>query len=205
VTRGPATDLVLVRHGETSYGEGALIDGQLNPPLSNIGREQARQIAERLGGEDVTALFVTPFLRTVETAWPLVERSGLATTVVPELREVHLGELEARLGSLDGRREVMREVLRQARWDVVSDAEPADVFADRVAAGIAELATAVGPGGRAVAFVHGGVIAEACRQATGSRPLAFVPHLRNASITRLHYRSDELSLTVFNDIAHLAS
>ena len=37
---------------------------------------------------------------------------------------------------------------------------------------------------RVAAIVHGGVIGEVCRQATGSRPFAFV-HSDNGSLTRL--------------------
>jgi probable phosphoglycerate mutase len=55
----------------------------------------------------------------------------------------------------------------------------------------------------AAAFVHGGVIAELCRQATGSRPFAFL-HADNASITRLVALADgRRLLRSFNDTAHL--
>jgi probable phosphoglycerate mutase len=55
-----------------------------------------------------------------------------------------------------------------------------------------------------VAVVHGGVVGEACRQATGSRPFAFV-HSDNGSISRLVVRANgKWQLRSFNDIAHLA-
>jgi probable phosphoglycerate mutase len=54
-----------------------------------------------------------------------------------------------------------------------------------------------------VAVVHGGVIGELCRQATASRPFAFV-HADNASITRLVALADgRRLLRSFNDTAHL--
>ena len=56
----------------------------------------------------------------------------------------------------------------------------------------------------AVAFAHGAVIGEICRQATSSRPFAFV-HADNGSISRLVIQADgRWLLRSFNDIAHLA-
>jgi probable phosphoglycerate mutase len=62
---------------------------------------------------------------------------------------------------------------------------------------------AAGPGAVVAAFVHGGVIGELCRQATASRPFAFV-HVDNCSISRLVAFADgRLLLRSFNDTAHL--
>jgi probable phosphoglycerate mutase len=52
--------------------------------------------------------------------------------------------------------------------------------------------------------VNGGVIGELARQATRSRPFAFV-HADNASITRLVVFADGRQLLrSFNDVAHLS-
>ena len=51
--------------------------------------------------------------------------------------------------------------------------------------------------------MHGGVIGELARQATRSRPFAFV-HADNASITRLVvFPGGRQLLLRFNDVAHL--
>ena len=53
-------------------------------------------------------------------------------------------------------------------------------------------------------MVHGGIVAEACRQATGSEPFAFI-NVDNASITRLvRLATGRWLLLGFNDTAHLA-
>jgi probable phosphoglycerate mutase len=53
--------------------------------------------------------------------------------------------------------------------------------------------------------LHGGIIGEACRQATSSRPFAFV-HSDNCSVTRLIVLGDgRWLLRTFNDVAHLPS
>ena len=58
------------------------------------GRSQARSVAAELGDSDFSGLFVSTLRRTQETAAPLVERTGLDVRVLPDLREVFLGELE---------------------------------------------------------------------------------------------------------------
>ncbi len=69
---------------------------------------------------------------------------------------------------------------------------------------IEQIAAEVGPSGIAVTFAHGAVIGEICRQATSSRPFAFV-HADNGSISRLVIQDDgRWLLRSFNDIAHLA-
>lgn len=198
------TEIVLVRHAETLDGDDVLVGGQSNPPLSPHGLEQAARIAARLASESIEGVFVTPLRRTVQTAQPLADAREHVPQVVPSLREVQLGDLERQFASTQLRRAAMREVLRRQRWEIGAGAEPASAFGARVAEGLAAVADAVPRGSRAVAFVHGGVIAEACRQATGSRPLAFLRHLRHASITRLHYGHHGMTLDVFNDAAHLS-
>ena len=125
--------------------------------------------------------------------------------MVGDLREVRLGEWEG--GELriraTHRDPLFLEILRQERWDVIPGAEPMDAFAERVRRGLAEVVAAAGPGTAVAAFVHGGVIGELCRQATSSRPFAFV-HADNCSISRLVAFADGRQLLrSFNDTAHL--
>ena len=93
-----ATEVVLVRHGASAAavpGEPfEMVEGHSDPPLAPEGHEQARAVAERLGGESFAGLFVTTLQRTAQTAAPLAELTGLSPVVVPELREVGLGEWE---------------------------------------------------------------------------------------------------------------
>lgn len=205
-----ATEVVLVRHGASAAavpGEPfEVLEGHANPPLAPEGRVQAEAVAERLGGGRYDGLFVTNLRRTAETAAPLAAATGLEPVVVPALREVNLGEWEGgelriRAAHADPR---YFEVIAAERWDVIPGAEPAEAFAERVRAGLEEIVEAVGPGTVAVAVLHGGVIGELCRQATSSRPFAFV-HADNCSITRLVvFAGGRQLLRSFNDTSHLA-
>lgn len=204
-----AVELVLVRHGSSAATTGApadTLDGHHDPPLARAGRAQAEAVCARLASAPPARLFVTPMRRTAETAAPLAARLGVAPTVVPELREVHLGSWEGAFAErLAARDERVRELFTAQRWDVIPGAEPDDRFRARVRVGLEQVARATGADATAVAVVHGGVIAEACRQATGSEPFAFL-YAENGSITRLlRLASGRWALRGFNDVAHLAT
>jgi probable phosphoglycerate mutase len=205
-----ATEIIVVRHGASEVAlPGArfpLVDGRGDPPLAPEGLRQAEAVAERLAGESLAGIFVSGLRRTAQTAAPLAERVGIEPVVVPELREVNLGdweggELRIRVAHRDP---IAMRVLAEERWDLIPNAEPMEELARRVRTGLERVIEALGPGGTGVAFLHGGVIGELCRQATASRPFAFV-HSDNASITRLVVLADgRWMLRSFNDSAHLA-
>src|SRR3954463_7074005 len=205
-----ATEVVLVRHGASAAavpGEPfEMVEGHADPPLAPEGERQARMVAERLARESFAGLFVTTLQRTAQTAAPLARLTGLEPVVVPELREVGLGdweggELRIRAANRDPK---FFEVVAAERWDVIPGAEPADDFAARVRTGFQSVLEAVGPGAAGCAVVHGGVIGELARQATRSRPFAFV-HADNCSISRLVVFADGRQLLrSFNDTAHLS-
>jgi 2,3-bisphosphoglycerate-dependent phosphoglycerate mutase len=202
---------VLVRHGASQPavpGEPfPLLDGHGDPALAPEGEVQAIHVAERLAIEPLTGLFVTPLRRTGQTAEPLATVIGIEPVVVPELREVFLGDWdggEFRVRMAEGDPIAIQAVVEE-RWDVIPGAETMESFADRVRAGIEGVAAAAGPDVTVAAFVHGGVIGEACRQATESRPFAFV-HADNGSLTRLVILPGaRWLLRSFNDTAHLTT
>jgi len=184
-----------------------LLDGHGDPALAPEGEVQAALVAERLAGEPLSAIFVTPLKRTAQTAAPLAARLGLEPVVVPELIEVFLGdwdggEFRVRLSEGDP---IALQAVDEERWDLIPGAETMEAFATRVRAGIETVIAAAGPDASVAAIVHGGVIGEVCRQATASRSFAFV-HNENASVSRLVVLpGGHWLLRSFNDTAHLAS
>jgi probable phosphoglycerate mutase len=203
-----AIEIVLVRHGASADaipGEPFdLVGGHSDPPLAPAGERQAHAVARRLANEPPGAIFATNLQRTQQTAAPLAELTGLEPVILPDLREVGLGEWEAEFRMRAAQRDpTYLRMLAEERWDVIPGAESAESLARRVRAGLDTIRAAVGPGDLAVAFVHGGSVAEVCRQVTGSRPFAFVG-ADNGSITRLVVRaSGKWWLRSYNDTAHL--
>jgi probable phosphoglycerate mutase len=204
-----ATEVVLVRHGASVDAVAGvsfpLVDGRGDPPLSPDGERQAAAVATRLADEQVARLFITPLRRTAGTAAPLAAATGLDSIVVEDLAEVRLGDWEGgeyriRAANKDP---VVTRVFEEERWDLIPNGESPESLERRVRAGIETVVTLTGPGAVAVAVVHGAVIGEACRQATGSRRFAFV-HSDNGSLTRLVvWPGGRWLLRSFNDVAHL--
>lgn len=204
-----STELFLVRHGASADAvegeEFEMLEGHGNPPLSDIGRQQAELVGARLARHTFDALYVTTLRSTVETAAPLVRLTGLTPRVEPDLREVRLGEWEGglfRQKVADGDPVAVR-MMTEERWDVVPGAETTAAFTTRIHRAVERIASAH-PGSRVVAFSHGAAIAEVLAHATGSRSFAFLMS-DNASIARLVITPARWILRGFNDTAHLAS
>ena len=203
-----ATELILIRHGASADSfEGEtfeLVEGQGDPPLSEVGRHQAERLALRLAPEPFDGLYVSTLRRTPQTAAPLVERTGLAPVVDADLREVFLGEWEGgllRQKAVDGD-PLFQRVMKEQRWDLVPGAESREVFGGRLRAAVERIA-ATHPGGRVLVFSHGAAIAELLAQASGAQPFAFL-NVDNASISKLIVAPERWIVRGFNDTAHLA-
>ena len=67
--------IFLVRHAERQ-------DDSVDSPLSSQGRARAARLAEMLRDARITAVFVTEYQRTRDTAKPLADRLGLPMTKV---------------------------------------------------------------------------------------------------------------------------
>ena len=63
-----------------------------DPPLSADGIIQAQETGARLARERIDHIFVSPFLRTVETAWHIAERLDLPISIEHGLCEMLLAE-----------------------------------------------------------------------------------------------------------------
>ncbi len=203
-----ATEIVLVRHGETIAFDPAdpfpLLDGHGDPPLRPEGREQAVRVGERLASSGrIDAIYVTSLRRTTETAAPLAGLLGLEPIVERRLREVRLGEWEGGLYRLKvvSADPVAMEMISRERWDVVPGAETNEAFAERAAAAIADIA-ANHPGQRVVVFSHGGTIGMILSLACGARPFAFLGS-DNGAMSTIVVSGDDWHVRGFNDVSHL--
>ncbi len=205
-----ACEILLVRHGESAPliegGSFPLVGGHADPPLHPDGRVQAVQVAKRLvsTGERIAAVYVTTLIRTHQTAAPLLAEIGLQATVEGDLREVFLGDWEGGLlrhKIADGD-PIALQMFAEQRWDVIPNAEPATEFEARVRGGIERIAAAH-PDQLVVAVVHGGVIGQVMKIATGGSGFAF-NGADNASISHLVVTADRWIVRCFNDTSHLS-
>jgi probable phosphoglycerate mutase len=162
-------------------------------------------LTEWVASEPLSALFVTPLQRTAQTAAPLAERTGLEPKVIPDLREIMLGEWEGgefRIRVANGD-PIAARLFEEERWEVIPGAEDMECFGTRIARGLEQIADETGAGATGAAILHGGVIAEICHQVTNSRPFAFM-QVDNTSITRVvRFADGRWLLRYFNETAHL--
>lgn len=107
------TRIFLVRHGATTLSAEDRFAGATDVPLSDIGREQVRRLAERLADDGITAVYASPLGRTVETARILAEPHGIEVVTRDGLREISHGHWEQMT-----RKEVERDYPAEAAaWD----------------------------------------------------------------------------------------
>ena len=73
----------VVRHAERADGGAAGATSMANDPdLSDVGRTRAQALAAALKDAGVTAIFVTEYKRTQQTAEPLAKLLGIQPTIV---------------------------------------------------------------------------------------------------------------------------
>ena len=89
------TRFFLIRHGRSTWNAERRFQGWADPPLDDVGREQARLLAERLqgNGEAIVALYTSPLRRAQETAGIIGETLGLPVTPDERLKEGGIGVL----------------------------------------------------------------------------------------------------------------
>lgn len=86
--------LYLVRHGQSVGNEKQLFFGVRDHPLTDLGRAQARQAADKLREVEFTRCVSSDLSRAWDTALICTEGRGVAPEPAPALREQDMGALE---------------------------------------------------------------------------------------------------------------
>ena len=107
------TELWLVRHGETEWSLSGAHTSFTDIPLTEHGRERARELKAYLADTKFTAVLVSPLKRAQETA--RLAGYGDIMQTVPELTEWNYGEAEGKSTKQ------MREELGKPNWSVWTD------------------------------------------------------------------------------------
>ncbi|UOP04846.1 histidine phosphatase family protein [Conchiformibius kuhniae] len=96
-------DVYLVRHGQTEFNAALRLQGHADSPLTEAGREGARQLGDTLRRElpapVFDAAFCSSLARTAATARIILSAAGqpdLPVTALADLREYGFGEFEGR-------------------------------------------------------------------------------------------------------------
>jgi len=84
--------LLLVRHGLPDYRGRQRGDEPPGPPLSEVGREQARQAGQALKGFAATTIYSSPLTRAIQTAECIRALSFVPLRIESDLKEWHRTE-----------------------------------------------------------------------------------------------------------------
>ncbi|MDQ0725598.1 histidine phosphatase family protein [Microbacterium sp. W4I20] len=109
--------LLLVRHGQTTWNLQRRLQGQLDSPLTDDGIAQANAMAARLAQIGIGTICSSPLGRALHTAEIIAGRIGVDVIEVPELAELHHGDLAGMTwDEIDQKHPGAREERAANRW-----------------------------------------------------------------------------------------
>ncbi|MFH5923586.1 histidine phosphatase family protein [Roseomonas xinghualingensis] len=91
-----ATTFFLVRHAAHDRVGSVLCGRMPAVNLGELGRRQADALADRLGGERISAIYTSPLERARETAAPIAQRIGLHPQASDPITEIDFGRWTGR-------------------------------------------------------------------------------------------------------------
>jgi len=148
----PVTTLLLARHGQSTWNAQQRWQGQADPPLSELGRQQAWSASAGVGTVDL--IFASPQQRALETATIISQAVGVGPVIAVEgLRERSAGAWSGL--TKDDIEETFPGWLDDGRRP--GDFESDDELLARVLPAL-DAIVVEGAGGSILVICHGGVI-----------------------------------------------
>jgi phosphoserine phosphatase len=151
------TTILLARHGESDWNRDQRWQGHADRPLTDLGREQARALADRLATTELDAVYSSDLERARETAAIVAKPHRLPVKELSDLREVDVGSWSG-LTRAEAE-ELYPDAFRHwteggEGWD---DGETYKQLGERVVKALGTIA-AKHDGGRVLIVAHGGTI-----------------------------------------------
>lgn len=214
--------LWLIRHGESQGNLERRVQGWADYPLTELGRQQALRLAERLaqpvdsqwGERPIQELVASPLQRAAETAEIVSQALALPVLFDARLKEYNFGPLNG----LTPDDIVARYPAVRAAWEVNQSWQPLPgeegepAFVARVREVMDQIVARMGEETSVVVVAHGGPL-DAClrswlgiahRSPAGNgqrRAFAF----DNASVSLVRVRAHSYRVLLLNDTCHLRS
>jgi len=207
VPSGPATTMLLLRHGQTPLSVERRFSGAGDPELTALGHAQAAGAATRITEWDVAAVVSSPRQRARQTANAVAEVLGLDVTVEDGLAETDFGEWEG-FTFAEIRERWPKEM---AAW--LADPDVAPPGGESFTATFARVRTsrerlvATHPGETIVVVSHVTPIKALVREALDAPPhVLYRIHLDPASLSTIDWYADGAGVVrLVNDTGHLRS
>jgi len=187
------TEVWLVRHGDAYAELVSLDDSNIDPPLSEKGRREARLLGGRMEVAGITGVWASGIRRAIETAEIAGGRLGLSVTVDPRLREVKTHwEDSGGTGAPEN------------TAGYIPFVEPVDEVIERMDGAIRDIVRSAGPGGRVAVVTHAGAIGfylgHLLKLEFGA--LKVLPQF--TSVTVILFKDERVVVQSIADISHLA-
>ena len=206
-----ATNVLLIRHGQSRGNAERRFGGHTATPLSARGRNQAQATALTLKSESVTAIYSSDLARAIETARPLSSLTGLKIHGTSAFRERSVGVMEGLTfeDAAQQHPEQYAALLRRDFEHVLTGGESYRQLLGRAREKLDEVIEQ-NRGGKIALFSHTGTI---CILALHLMGALDAPDLKpvwistgNCGITRFELRDDGfVRVLALNDTSHLAS
>ncbi|MCD8021844.1 MAG: histidine phosphatase family protein [Lachnospiraceae bacterium] len=91
--------IYVARHGQTQWNLENRVSGRTDIPLTEVGLEQTKMLAEEVAGLNIDRMLVSPLLRAQQTAAIVAARCGIPQETDERLIERNFGIFEGRLRS----------------------------------------------------------------------------------------------------------
>ncbi len=191
-------EIVFLRHGQSTANAAGVWQGQLDFPLSEFGREQARQAGRALAGSPVAGVYTSPLLRASQTAEGIARElsatGGYENGIValPGLMERSGGMFEGRVWAefQQENPDLMEKFMslpEAEAWRLAGAEDDAQVLV-RFEAAVSEIqARHAGSGGSLLVVSHGGALRAYLRHLFGEEVLTGTRRAPNASLTRVSW------------------
>lgn len=200
-------ELYFVRHGESMSNALGVMEGWGDSELSERGRDQARQVARKMGDiGSFDSLFCSPLVRARSTAGAIGRVIGLEPIIIDNLREIHIGRWDGQ--PLPALKIVYsNELERWAKEDhglVFPGGESLGDFYERAGHALDQILGSAGT--RMVVVAHGGMIS-ACLTLLleGRASSKFGVSLANCSLSAVKISQSDCETLLFNEVAHLTA
>jgi broad specificity phosphatase PhoE len=151
------TTILLARHGESDWNRSQQWQGFADRPLTDLGRQQAAELAERLAETELDAVHSSDLQRARETAETVARTKGLTVETTPDLREVDVGSWEGLTRAEAEARFPERYGLWLHGREGWEDGETYEAMSERVVRAIRRIVKAH-DGERVLVVAHGGSI-----------------------------------------------
>ena len=184
----PVCSIILTMHSQTQWNVEGRIQGQIDTPLNENGRQMSLALRNRLANEQITAIYTSDLRRAIETAEPLATAKGLRIQTDMRLREKRF-----------------RRVVNNSEYPLLPYPRAFETWNDVQARMIEVMGEIVkgNPGGRVFVVSHSGAtemfINYVIEQTADKRGYEG----KRTAFNELVWKNDRWSIVSLNDIRHL--